>query len=354
MINFFRNIRRKLANENKFQRYFRYAFGEVALIMIGIFMALQLNNWNEKRKQETRFKETLDQLYTTTKYDAEHYYRQSVMFRNQVDLLDILLEQPDSITPTDLPFELYLLCFNAETLNSESTSFIKDLTYNNENLKQKELAKELINYGNNIQSILFRVDDNLKDILVNNSIAFPKIDINNVNAGWGSTDSSYYNEADITKLTNFLKDHHFRSILKSLRSNKTYHFAKAKNAENDALSIRELIKMFYPNVKVFYKDVGIIGTAINGFDDVGAKSTPMTLINEDESIWEVILFLKEGRVKFRCRDSWAQNWGVRGEMEFPKGHAVQDGRDIPIPEAGNYRVVLNLTANTYEFIKLAD
>jgi len=46
MINFFRKIRKKLANENKFQKYFRYAFGEVALIMIGIFIALQLNNWN--------------------------------------------------------------------------------------------------------------------------------------------------------------------------------------------------------------------------------------------------------------------------------------------------------------------
>ena len=56
MLNFFRKIRRQLANENKFLKYFRYAFGEAVLIMLGIFMALQLQNWNENRKQEAQFK----------------------------------------------------------------------------------------------------------------------------------------------------------------------------------------------------------------------------------------------------------------------------------------------------------
>ena len=80
MINFFRKIRKQLANENKFQRYFRYAFGEVALIMIGIFMALQLNNWNENRKQETQFKVTLEQLYNTIKFDSETYKTDMIIF----------------------------------------------------------------------------------------------------------------------------------------------------------------------------------------------------------------------------------------------------------------------------------
>lgn len=151
-----------------------------------------------------------------------------------------------------------------------------------------------------------------------------------------------------------MQDNHFNSILKSLHSYKTMNEAKAKNAESDAHSIRELIKAYHPNVKVFYKDVGIIGTSIDGFDDVGAKSTPMTLADEENSIWEIELYLKVGKVKFRCRDSWAQNWGVRGHEEFPKGRAVQDGRDINIPEAGTYRVILNLTENTYEFIKIEE
>lgn len=50
MIGFFRRIRKKLANENRFLQYSRYAIGEILLVMIGILLALQVNNWNEQRK----------------------------------------------------------------------------------------------------------------------------------------------------------------------------------------------------------------------------------------------------------------------------------------------------------------
>jgi len=50
MIKLYRNIRRKLAAENKFMAYTRYAIGETALVVVGILIALQINNWNENRK----------------------------------------------------------------------------------------------------------------------------------------------------------------------------------------------------------------------------------------------------------------------------------------------------------------
>lgn len=50
MIRFFSNIRKKLAAENKFLAYSRYAIGEIVLVVIGILIALQINNWNEQRK----------------------------------------------------------------------------------------------------------------------------------------------------------------------------------------------------------------------------------------------------------------------------------------------------------------
>lgn len=48
----FKNIRRKMAEENKVTSYLRYAVGEILLVVIGILIALQVNNWNENRKQE--------------------------------------------------------------------------------------------------------------------------------------------------------------------------------------------------------------------------------------------------------------------------------------------------------------
>ena len=50
MIKFFRKIRQKLLSENKFSKYLIYAIGEIALVVIGILIALQINNQNEARK----------------------------------------------------------------------------------------------------------------------------------------------------------------------------------------------------------------------------------------------------------------------------------------------------------------
>ena len=49
MIPFFRKIRKKMADDNKPLKYARYAVGEIVLVVIGILIALSINNWNENR-----------------------------------------------------------------------------------------------------------------------------------------------------------------------------------------------------------------------------------------------------------------------------------------------------------------
>ena len=51
MLSFFRKARHSLTNSAKSSNYFFYAFGEVALVVVGILIALQINNWNESRKE---------------------------------------------------------------------------------------------------------------------------------------------------------------------------------------------------------------------------------------------------------------------------------------------------------------
>ena len=50
MIKFFRKIRYDLMAKNKTGKYFKYAIGEIILVVIGILIALQINNWNEVQK----------------------------------------------------------------------------------------------------------------------------------------------------------------------------------------------------------------------------------------------------------------------------------------------------------------
>ncbi len=69
MINFFRNIRKKLADDNKPLKYARYAIGEILLVVIGILIALQINNWNEERKAIISERSQINFVYQDLKRD---------------------------------------------------------------------------------------------------------------------------------------------------------------------------------------------------------------------------------------------------------------------------------------------
>jgi len=62
MIKFFRKIRQGLLTQNKFSKYLLYALGEIILVVIGILIALQINNWNEDRKTLKEEKATIASL----------------------------------------------------------------------------------------------------------------------------------------------------------------------------------------------------------------------------------------------------------------------------------------------------
>ena len=57
MIKFFRNIRQRMLIENKFSKYLIYAIGEIVLVVIGILIALSINNWNQKENEQYKIKE---------------------------------------------------------------------------------------------------------------------------------------------------------------------------------------------------------------------------------------------------------------------------------------------------------
>jgi len=59
MIRFFRKIRQRLVIENKFSKYLLYAIGEIALVVIGIMIALNLNIRNEELKIHQKPRELL-------------------------------------------------------------------------------------------------------------------------------------------------------------------------------------------------------------------------------------------------------------------------------------------------------
>jgi len=63
MIKIFRNIRQKLLAEGKTTNYLKYAIGEIVLVVIGILIALQINNWNQIRLAKIEEQTILSNLH---------------------------------------------------------------------------------------------------------------------------------------------------------------------------------------------------------------------------------------------------------------------------------------------------
>lgn len=84
MISFFRKIRRQLANENNFSKYARYAIGEIALVVLGILIALQINNWNEARNESILELNYLESILGDLKTDIKYYDQR--LTRDQITL----------------------------------------------------------------------------------------------------------------------------------------------------------------------------------------------------------------------------------------------------------------------------
>ena len=111
MLKFFRKIRYKLMSENKISRYFKYAIGEIILVVIGILIALQINNWNEGTKEqnkETIYLKNLERDLT-----------------NQLDFIDDQISYETDFTNA----ASYLLSsFNGKNFIKIDTSFFRNLT----------------------------------------------------------------------------------------------------------------------------------------------------------------------------------------------------------------------------------
>ena len=86
MIKFFRKIRQRLLSENNFSKYLIYAVGEIILVVIGILIAIQLNEWrndsiNTKQKQKVLVTLKTDFEVSLTRLDTVYYHQEQSFFK---------------------------------------------------------------------------------------------------------------------------------------------------------------------------------------------------------------------------------------------------------------------------------
>ena len=102
MIKFFRKIRQRLLSENKFSKYLIYAIGEIILVVIGILIALQINNQNEFRKDRGKEQIFLNKLKSNLDTDKVTYHsiiKKHDEFGKSIDTLTKILQNKISVNP---------------------------------------------------------------------------------------------------------------------------------------------------------------------------------------------------------------------------------------------------------------
>ncbi|MBT8267571.1 MAG: hypothetical protein KJP20_13575 [Bacteroidia bacterium] len=131
MIKFFRKIRKNLLSEGKTGKYLKYAVGEIVLVVIGILIALSINNWNENNKLESRRQDYYLQLLDDLKKDKEDSKQTIEKFDNYLKELEEYTNKfyTDELTPIQiydkiikLPVLSTRLTFNSSTIESLQNS----------------------------------------------------------------------------------------------------------------------------------------------------------------------------------------------------------------------------------------
>jgi hypothetical protein len=144
MIKFFKKIRQRLLTENKFSKYLIYAIGEIILVVIGILIALQINNANENRKSAAQETLYLKRLLSENREDINTFKIIVSGLKKGIETIENLSSVLNSTNSMDNELitaaNEYLRYGSIYPVFSSSTSTFDDLS-NTGNLKDIRNAK---------------------------------------------------------------------------------------------------------------------------------------------------------------------------------------------------------------------
>ena len=145
MIPFFRRIRKQMADDNKPLKYLRYAIGEIVLVVIGILIALSINNWNENRKERIEEQYLLIQLELEFKSNLEQLDEKIAIREQMIKASLQLLEYKDNLSQrnNDSIIKYITHTFNAPTFDP----IVNDLISSGKlQLLQNNKLKQLLSF----------------------------------------------------------------------------------------------------------------------------------------------------------------------------------------------------------------
>lgn len=143
MIKFFRKIRYDLMEKNKTGKYIKYAIGEILLVVIGILIALQINNWNEERKFKLNDFQLCKELLNEAIADSVFFESRRLGLNELKSTVNYILEKPELRKPDSVIMEI-----SSEAdhfVRYEGFRYLSNVVNNNKNSIQELQSKSVIN-----------------------------------------------------------------------------------------------------------------------------------------------------------------------------------------------------------------
>ena len=321
-------------------------FVEILVIIVGIFGAFTLNNWNEKRKQDKAFLTLTDQLYNSVYIDISNFEETILSINSQTNLINDFLNKKKEVSEIGIS-ELFYLDTYGKSVYPESKILAQKLDFNLNNDLQNELSKKI--FGSYLFKDIpdhfnFNNNNSFTKFLVSKKLPRPAVMFGHHGNIAALHDTSLYNSSHLQILNKLLSNKDFQENIKMLRSvknlNKMIIYQLSDNAKNLLKSLND----YNPNLKLQFDQVQIIGSALKGF----YEGLSMNKINKRNSLWKIKLNLTDGQIKFRNGNNWSQN---RGVDSFPGGTANWFGGNINVKK-GYYEIFLDLDEKSYSFKKL--
>lgn len=157
MIKFFRKIRQNLLMENKIGKYFKYAIGEILLVVIGILIALQINNANQAKANEDRFLSVLQEIHTDLSNDVRNGY--FALRRGKLNDSLYLKVLNNELTAADYKnnsdYQLFWLGLNNNSFEYQKSGFAKFENFAGVIPKQYEYLAGIISRHYSVHCLTF-------------------------------------------------------------------------------------------------------------------------------------------------------------------------------------------------------
>ncbi|MFN1835237.1 DUF6090 family protein [Balneola sp. MJW-20] len=161
MVTLFRRIREKLIQSGSLTKYIIYAVGEILLVVVGILIALQVNNWNEERNAAIFEEEILFLIDQNLERDSVRLSEELYKARQAIELTDRLLEQVELKNYSDSLNYWMGKIISFERFKSQSSAFEVLKARGIETVTDKELQLALISY---YDENMYAVSQSLLDI----------------------------------------------------------------------------------------------------------------------------------------------------------------------------------------------